>query len=57
MNNTSNQFLKVDNYDIDNEVQNIPVINHGQKANSADKRDHQQTRHRATECTRNDSKM
>ena len=38
MDNTTHQYLEVDNYDIDNEIQNIPVIHQGHKANNTNKK-------------------
>ena len=53
MNETTNQYLEVDKCNIDNEIENIPVIDHGQIANKINKKEHQQTWCRATEYARN----
>ena len=56
MDNTTNQYPEVDNYDIDNEIQTILVINHGQKVSNTNKKEHQQPRCRATGYASNDNK-
>ena len=35
--NTKNQFLELENYDIDNKIMNIPVTDHSQIAYNTDK--------------------
>ena len=40
MDNTTNQLLKVDNCDIDSEIWNIPLSDHGWIANDTDKKEH-----------------
>ena len=41
---------------MDNEIGNKLVVNHSQIANYTNKKEHQQTRYRATEYTRNKNK-
>ena len=38
MDYTTNQYLEVGNYGMNNEIHNLPLINHGQRANNINKK-------------------